>query len=167
MKKSIYTIAALILVVSLVFINACKKDEYPEVQARDWVQLMTGTWNTTQVIQTDIFAVEEGLEPTMMDRTMLFNFTDYTITFNSSGGTPTNFKIEPGESPSFVDLEGTWQLDDYNMPAKVLLTAVGANEPTSELYLSGPPRAGAPLYLSYQRTSGGKAILSYDYTLTK
>ena len=167
MKKSIYTIITFVLVFSLVFVNACKKDEYPEVQPRDWVQLMTGTWNTTQVLQTDIFAVDEGLQPTVMDRTTMFNFTDYTITFNSSGDNPTNYKIEPGEAPNYVDLEGTWQLDNYNLPTKVLLTAVGATEPTSEFYLSGPPRAGAPLYLSFQRTSGGKAILSYDYRLTK
>ncbi len=167
MKKSIYTIITILLVFSLVFIHACKKDEYPEVKPRDYVQLMTGTWTTVQVLQTDIFAVDEGLEPTTMDRSSMFNFTDYTVIFNSSGGTPANFKIEPGEAPNYVDLEGTWQLDDYAMPTKVLLTAVGASEPTSEFYLSGPPRQGAPLYLSYKRISGGKAILSYDYKLTK
>jgi hypothetical protein len=167
MKKSNYTIIAIFLIISLVFVQACKKDEYPEIQPRDYVNLITGTWNTAQVIQTDIIAVDEGLQPTTKDRTNLFNFTEYIITFNSSGGNPTDFTVVPGEAPNYVDLEGTWQLDDYSMPTKILLTATGASSPTSEFILTGRPREGAPLYISYQRTSEGKAILSYDYKLTK
>ena len=159
--------ASVFLIISLVFVQACKKDDYPEVKPRDYVNLITGTWNTVQVIQTDLIAVEEGLQPTTKDRSNLFNFTDYTVTFNSSGGNPTDFTIDPGEAPNYVDLQGTWELDDYSEPTRILLTAAGANSPTSEFFLSGPPRAGAPLYISYQRTSGGKAILSYDYKLTK
>jgi hypothetical protein len=167
MKKSNYTIIAVLLVISLVFVQACKKDDYPEVKPREYVSLITGTWNTVQVLQTDIIAVNEGLQPTTKDRTALFNFTDFKITFNSSDGNPTTFTVDPGEAPNYVDLQGTWQLDDYSEPGKILLTADGANSPTSEFYLLGPPREGAPLYISYQRTSGGKAILSYDYKLTK
>ncbi|MBE9492271.1 MAG: DUF5004 domain-containing protein [Bacteroidetes bacterium] len=167
MKKICLSIISILLMLALMFFDSCKKDEYELGPTRDFVNLMTGTWKVTQVIQIDEYAIKEGLEPTTMDRTNVMNFTDYQITFNSDGSNPATFVVDPGNAPNFVDDEGTWKLDNYNYPTTILLTKTGASEPTSRFALTGPPRKGVPLMIRFERYSQGVLLLSYEYTLTK
>jgi hypothetical protein len=147
---------------------SCQKTKIAELgPPTDFLKVVTGSWKTIHVTQIDEIAKAKFQEPVSRDRTNDMNFTDYSITFNSEGGTPTSFTVDAGNAPNFVDASGTWKFDVTDYPTEILMTKDGASGTTSTFKLIGPPRDGMDLRIKFERYSKGTLIISYEYILQK
>ncbi len=155
-----------ILVIALV---ACEPVEYGELgDPFSKIEGIEGSWIATEIIQVDETALAQGGLYTEMDLTNLFNFSNYTITFHvDANNAPSTFTVASGGAPSFIDTTGTWTFDNNELPAEVLYTHPDSLLFTSKMRLIAPPRELSPLRMKFQRFSGGKLIVSYQYTLEK
>ena len=156
----------IVLVIALV---ACEPVEYGELGGPfSKIEGIEGTWITTEVIQIDETALAQGGLYTEQDLTNLFNFSSYTITFSVDTDTmPSSFSVFTGGAPSFIDTTGSWTFNDNDFPTEVLFTHPDSSVFTSKMRLIAPPRDQNPLRMKFQRFSGGKLIISYQYTFEK
>lgn len=149
-------------------LTACEPAEYGKLgEPFSKIDGIEGTWVATEVIQVDETALSQGGLYTEMDLTDVFNFSNYTITFNTVAGQPSTFTVSPGGAPSFIDTEGSWAFDDAQYPTSVYFTLPDSSTTTSKMRLIAPPREQSPLRIKFQRFSGGKLIVSYRYTFEK
>ena len=157
-----------LLIAVVLVLTACEPVEYGELGVPfSKIDGIEGTWVATEVIQVDETALAQGGLYTEMDLTDVFNFSNYTITFNTNSGQPFTFTVSPGGAPNFIDTEGTWAFDDNQYPTEVYFTLPDSSNYTSEMRLIAPPREQNPLRIKFQRYSGGKLIVSYRYTFEK
>ena len=156
----------IVLVIALV---ACEPVEYGELgNSFSKIEGIEGTWIATEVIQIDETALAQGGLYTEQDLTNLFNFSRYTITFSIDSDTmPSTFSVFAGGAPSFIDTTGSWTFNDNDFPTDVLFTHTDSSGFTSKMRLIAPPRNQNPLRIKFQRFSGGKLIISYQYTFEK
>jgi len=166
--KHIVKQISLSLILAIAFLS-CEPVQYGEIGVPfSKIESIEGTWIATQVIQLDETAIAQGGLYTEMDFTDLYNFTSYAITFNLDADTlPSSFSVETGGAPSFIDLMGTWAFDDNDFPSEILFTLPDSASYTSKMRLIAPPRDQNPLRMKYQRFSGGKLIVSYQYIFEK
>ena len=158
--------ALLILVLAL---TSCEPLEYGELgEPFSKIGGIAGTWKVIEVIQVDETALAQGGLYTEQDLTGLFNFSDYTITFNvDAGSQPSSFDVVTGGSPSFIDTSGTWTFDNNDFPTEVWLKHPDSTKYSSMMRLIAPPRDQSQLRMKFQRFAGGKLIISYRYTFEK
>lgn len=156
-------------IVLIVAFAACEPVEYGELgDPFSKIEGIEGSWKTTEVIQVDETALAQGGLYTEQDLTALFNFSNYTITFNvDADSMPSTFTVITGGAPSFIDTTGTWSFNDNHFPTEVLFSHSDSAGFTSKMRLITPPRDQNPLRMKFQRFSGGKLIISYQYTFEK
>lgn len=169
--KRIYNLIIIITTVSMFLFQSCKEDDFGEVgEPFNKIQYIQGTWKCTNVTQLDEYAVQKDYSFTKLDITDYYNFTDITLSLNvDTDLQPTTFILNPSGTPNFIITTGTWQFNDYNYPSHIYLYADGSTEISSILQLDEVPRPETSNSITYKwtRYSGGKAILSYQYTLEK
>ncbi len=165
MKKYIY----LVIILIATFIISCKPVQYGELgEPFSKTDGIKGTWKVSELIQIDETALAQGGLYTEMNLTDLFDFSNYTITFNvDNENNPSTFSVDAGGAPSFIDTTGTWSFDDVDYPTEVLFSLPDSIQTTSELRLIAPPRENTSLRIKFLRYSGGKLIVSYQYTFDK
>ena len=149
--------------------TACEPVEYGETgDPFSKIEGIEGAWIATEVIQVDETALGQGGLYTEQNLTDLFNFTSYSITFDvDANNLPSNFSVTSSGAPSFIDTTGIWTFNDNDFPTEVLLTHPDSSGFTSKMRLITPPRDQNPLRMKFQRFSGGKLIVSYQYTFEK
>lgn len=141
--------------------TGCKKD-YPAVgDMASKAEGIKGTWKAEKMTQVDYIAKEKGEDLFQWDATNIYKSNDFIITFEANG----NFSIT-GTAHNFAKLtSGTWSFDDAQYPSKINLTN---GTVTDAFALLSPPKAGFDMFdISYDRYSGGKKIIGYQYHLKK
>ncbi len=167
MKKNIQSLLPFLLLAIVLY--GCRKDSYKSIgdQASTLTPL-AGTWKLTQVTQTDEDAARKGFPYKTMDLTTLFAYTDFRLTLNMNGTTPTTFTTTPGNSPKIIRLaSGNWKVDDPKYPKVLTLT----NATDTALVTLGSYPVGAnknlAISLSKKDATSGKVMVSYSYVFTK
>jgi hypothetical protein len=159
MKK--INIIFLIIAATAFIISGCKKD-YPSVgDISVKTDAIKGVWKADNMIQVDYIAKDKGEDLFQRDATTLYHSNDFILTFEDNG----NFSIS-GQAHNFAKLSsGTWSLDDPLFPSKIILTNGSV---TDEFALLSVPKKGFEMFdISYDRYSGGKKIIGYQYHLKK
>jgi hypothetical protein len=162
-------IVAFYLSLAALFITGCKPENYKPVgKLGSPVASLAGTWKITSVIQKDEDAANKGFPYQTVDLTQVFPYTDFALTLNMNGTTPTTFTTSPGNSPRIISLAGgNWTVDDPAYP-KVLTLVSGTD--TAKVTLGAYP-AGAntslKIALAKHDASSGKLLISYSFVFTK
>jgi len=164
MKRIIWALPILLLAVT-----GCQPDKYKTLEApSSQLSALAGTWKLYKVTQTDEDAAKKGFPYTTVDLTTAFPYTDFRMTFNVNGTTPTTFTTTPGNSPKIIKLvSGNWTADDPAFP-KVLTLASPTD--TAKVTLGSYPTGSSPdLKISVQRfdAATGKLLISYSYAFVK
>lgn len=165
MKKIIYLLLASAVTVSF---YSCRPEAFKPVgDPVGNIRALTGTWKLTKVLQTDADAQKKGFPFQTLDLTNVFPYSDFTMTFNSNGSTPTTFATIPGAAPKIISLSnGNWIVDNAAAPKN--LTLVNGTD-TSRVVLGSYPNSVRPtLKLRQERKdAAGKVMIIYDYEFTK
>jgi len=156
------------------FLYSCKPESFDDVKApSDVAASIAGTWRLTKVIQTDEDAKAKGftygsVNVQQMDITSVFPYTDFRLTLNTSGATPSTFTTTPGNAPQIIKLaSGNWSFDDPKFPKTIKMTS-GTQEET--VSIGGYPTAINPtlnLKLERRDAATNKLLVSYSYQFTK
>ncbi|RYF83815.1 MAG: DUF5004 domain-containing protein [Chitinophagaceae bacterium] len=97
----IHKITSLILLAG-VLVTSCRPENFKEIGTQSSVvSSLAGTWKLTRVTQTDEDAKSKGfnygpVNIQQMDLTNVFPYTDFKLTLNATGNTPTTFTAVPG-----------------------------------------------------------------------
>lgn len=163
MKRTIAIIGVLVL------LAGCKPENYKPVgKLASPTASLAGTWKISSVTQKDEDAANKGFPYQTADLTQVFPYTDFTLTLNMNGTTPTTFTTAPGNSPRIISLaSGNWTVDDPNYP-KVLTLVNGTD--TANVTLGGYPtgaNTSLKVTLAKRDASSGKLLISYSYVFTK
>ncbi|MHC1707770.1 MAG: DUF5004 domain-containing protein [Bacteroidales bacterium] len=151
----------LMIVATGFMLSGCKKD-YPAVgDISNKSEAIQGTWKADKMVQVDYIAKEKGEDLFQWDATNIYKSNDFVITFDANG----SFAIS-GLAHNFAKIStGTWSLDDPEFPTKVTLTNGAV---TDAFTLLSVPKTGFDMFdISYDRYSGGKKIIGYQYHLKK
>lgn len=172
MEKTIRKI--LILALAAVLVQSCRPDKFEDVGAAASVPAsLAGTWKLNKVIQVDEDARNKGfnygsVNIQQKDITSLFPYTDFTLTLNMNGSTPTTFTTSPGNSPRIIRLaNGNWSFDNPEYP-KVLTLANPTD--TARITLGSYPTGASPVLkvrLERRDAATNKLLISYSYEFTK
>jgi len=172
MKKTIQLSIYLVAVAAL--LNACRPDKYSELGTPATVaSSLAGTWKLSKVTQTDEDAKSKGFQygsvnVQTMDLTNVFPYTDFKLTLNANGSTPTTFTTTPGNSPKIIKLaSGNWTFDNPTYPK--VITMANATD-TARITLGSYPSGAAPvLRITSERRDAttNKLLISYSYEFTK
>lgn len=171
--NSVYKITSLIILAGL-GLASCRPESFKEVGTPSAVvSSLAGTWKLTRVIQTDEDAKSKGfsygpINIQQIDLTNVFPYTDFKLTLNADGSTPTTFTAAPGNAPKIIKLtSGNWLLDDPAYPK--VITMANATD-TAKITLGSYPSGEAPvLKIRTERrdASTGKLLISYSYEFSK
>ena len=169
----IHKITSLILLAG-VLVTSCRPENFKEIGTQSSVvSSLAGTWKLTRVTQTDEDAKSKGfnygpVNIQQMDLTNVFPYTDFKLTLNANGNTPTTFTAVPGNAPKIIRLtSGNWLLDNPSYPKEI--TMANATD-TAKITLGGYPAGEAPvLKIRTERrdASTGKLLISYSYEFSK
>jgi len=150
--------------------GGCKPENYkPLGKAATPVASLAGTWKITSVTQKDEDAANKGFPYQQVDLTNVFPYTDFSLTLNMNGSTPTTFTTSPGSSPRIISLaSGNWAVDDSAYP-KVLTLTSGTDTATVTLgaYPLGAGASTLKIALAKHDASSGKLLISYSYVFSK
>ena len=169
MMKKIFINIALLVFGSLLATGCI--EEYGGVgEPVDKVNELAGTWKLASVIQVDEDAVRKGFPAFVqtMDITEIFDYTDYTMNLEVSGGAPSSFTIDRGNSPAIIGItSGPWTLDNLQAPTQIIFADSEALE--FESYLELREGVLSLRFTRYQTNSKGEksAFLSYRYRFIK
>jgi len=158
-----------IVPVLMIMLHACQPDKYKSIGLPTTpISSLAGTWKLTKVIQTDEDAARKGFPFQTLDVTNVFPYTDFKLTLNANGTTPTTFATTPGNAPKIIKLaSGNWIVDDPSYP-KVISLASGTD--TSRITLGSYPTLTNPLLkvrLERRDVATNKLLISYSYEFTK
>ncbi len=172
MEKTIRKI--LILAFAAVLVQSCRPEKFEDIGTPASVPAtLAGTWKLNKVIQVDEDARNKGftygaVNIQQKDITSLFPYTDFTLTLNMNGSTPTTFTTNPGNSPRIIRLaNGNWTFDNPEYP-KVLTLANTTD--TARITLGSYPTGAAPVLkvrLERRDAATNKLLISYSYEFTK
>jgi hypothetical protein len=167
MKPSLKYLVLLSGVIAVLY--SCRPDTYKTLAAPgNYIQSLAGTWKLSKVLQTDEDAKRKGFPFQSQDITNVFAYTDFTMTLNTNGTTPTSFVIVRGNAPNIIPIaSGNWKVDDPKFP-NVLTLSNGTD--SSKITLGAYPVQQTPLLkLSAHKkdASTGKLLISYSYEFTK
>jgi hypothetical protein len=118
---------------------SCQPDEFPEIgDPINRIEQMEGTWVMSLVNQFDDDAIRKGFPgfATQQNITNEFPFRDFRITLElSSGGRPTNFRVQAGNSPNILGglQSGQWTVDDLRFPSKITFSGTGGGPVTLDI----------------------------------
>lgn len=167
MKKYILTIA----IAAAALLQGCQPEEVKPVgEPFNRLEQVSGTWQISRVIQVDTDAENKGF-PMFAQRLDVTNrvagrsFTDFRITFNATGDTPTNFTTQAGSSPMNVLPSGTWQFDDPRFPSKIVLRNGNIQQEFDIASLAG--LTSGRLTLKLVRAFEGTPFVRYEYEMVK
>lgn len=148
----------------------CKPENYkPLGKAMTPASSLAGTWKITAVTQKDEDAANKGFPYQQADLTNVFPYTDFSLTLNMNGSTPTTFTTSPGNSPRIITLAGgNWSIDDPTYP-KVLTLASGTDtaKVTLGAYPIGASASTLKIAVAKHDAASGKLLISYSYVFTK
>lgn len=154
-------LAAMIVVIS------CQPDEFPPIGERnDVVPRLAGTWQLTQVVQTDNDAARKGFPmfAQTQDVTSDFPFTQFNITLNAdAAGNPTTYTITTGDSPNIIGdvTSGNWTTDDVAFPSKIQFGDVSIELGSFAELDNGK------MQFKLIRFQSEQAVVTYQYVFTK
>jgi hypothetical protein len=153
---------------------SCKPDSFKDLGTQPVIaSTLAGTWKLTKVTQTDEDAKSKGfaygpINIQQTDLTNVFPYTDFKLTLNANGNTPTTFTTTPGNSPKVIKLaSGNWSFDDPAYPK--VLTMVNATD-TAKITLGAYPAGSTPvLKITTERrdASTNKLLITYSYEFSK
>ena len=163
--KMIKNIVTVLLLVST--FAACRP-EIPEFQYLETKSLenLSGQWKGMTVIQRDNEAERKKFPYQSMDITSFVKFSDFKLTLNTNGGSPSTFTIDNGTSMSLFKMaSGTWQVNNVKQVSEIRLingsdTAVLNLSPFSNLKENKAT-------FNYAKKLAGKPVITYELTLTK
>lgn len=169
MRRIHHQLLILTGLLAVILISSCKPENYKPVgSAVTPIGSLAGTWKITSVTQRDEDAANKGFPYIQSDLTDVFHYTDFTLTLNTNGKTPTTFATVPGNSPAIIHLtSGNWTVDDPLYP-KVLTLVNGTD--TARVTLGAYPTGASPtlkITLAKHDASSGKLLISYNYVFTK
>jgi hypothetical protein len=148
----------------------CKPENYkPLGKAPAPITSLAGTWKITSVTQKDEDAANKGFPYQQTDLTNVFPYTDFSLTLNMNGSTPTTFTTSPGNSPRIISLaSGNWSTDDPAYP-KVLTLISGTDtaKVTLGAYPLGASASTLKIALAKHDAASGKLLISYSYVFSK
>jgi hypothetical protein len=153
----------------MILAAGCKPENYkPLGKAATPITSLAGTWKISSVTQKDEDAANKGFPYQVTDLTSLFPYTDFTLTLNMNGNTPTTFTTAPGQSPKIITLaSGNWSADDPAYPK--VLTLANATD-TAKVTLGAYPSGVSPslkVAVAKREASSGKLLISYSYVFVK
>jgi hypothetical protein len=162
-------ISSIIAILAAILISGCKPENYKPVgKLESPTASLAGTWKITSVTQKDEDAANKGFPYQTADLTQVFPYTDFILTLNMNGTTPTTFTTTPGNSPLIINLaSGNWIVDDPSYP-KVLTLISGTDSATVTLgsYPTGP-NTSLKITQAKRDASSGKLLISYSYVFSK
>lgn len=169
MKPNIKKFFLLANLLVMILAAGCKPENYkPLGKAAAPITSLAGTWKISSVTQKDEDAANKGFPYQVTDLTSLFPYTDFALTLNMNGNTPTTFTTAPGQSPKIITLaSGNWSADDPTFP-KILTLANGSD--TAKVTLGAYPLGANPslkITLAKRDASSGKLLISYSYVFVK
>src|SRR3954467_10616328 len=98
-----------------IVLYSCKPESFKDLGTQPVIaSTLVGTWKLTKVTQTDEDAKRKGfsygpINILQTDLTNVFPYTDFKLTLNANGNTPTTFTTTPGNSPKVIKLaSGNW-----------------------------------------------------------
>ncbi len=162
MKNTLFVIAAF-----LVAIAGCTPDKVEELGINaNRAEQIPGAYRLTGVVQSDVRAVKNNYPFKSLDITNSFPFTEFELTLNVNGSTPSTFTTKKGNSPVVVPYEsGTWRLD--NMDAPKLLYLIRNTDTVKMEIANYRGLVEGKLNIRRVRYLDGKAVTNYDYEFTK
>jgi len=172
--KKIICFSALALS-SILMITSCQPDDdFTIGEPANRVEQLAGTWKLQSVTQIDLLAQSNNfndparpdIDLIKQDVTAAAPFTDLTITFAQSGGTPSTFTVNYGNAPHiFKHTGGNWSVDNLLAPGNINL-ANGTDTVKTKLGAVNTLASGT-LVLSKIRYQGIKPVIQYNYNFTK
>jgi hypothetical protein len=168
MKTSINKILSVALVLTIM-LAACQPEDFNEIgDKRDIPVSLGGTWKLSKVTQKDEDAARKGFPYSELDLTTVFPYTDFTLTLNTNGVSPSNFTANAGNSPEIIGLDaGTWSVDNGENPTAILFKSGSITE---QVTLGAYPVGGnTKLKFKIDKKDAGsdKLLISYTYEFTK
>jgi hypothetical protein len=171
--KQICKLTIIVMLAGMV-IYSCRPEKIKDIGSqKEVVPSLIGTWKLTKVVQTDEDAKSKGftygaVNIQQKDLTNVFPYSDFKLTLNGNGTTPTTFTATPGNAPKIIQLtSGNWVLDDPKYPKQIAL-ANGTD--TAKITLGTYPSEGAPVLkvrLERRDASTNKLLISYSYEFSK
>jgi len=161
-------IFACYLFLAAIVAAGCKPENYkPLGKAATPIANLAGTWKITSATQKDEYAANLGWPYQVTDLTALFPYTDFTLTLNMNGATPTTFATAPGQAPKIItQTSGNWTVDDPSYPR--VLTLAGATDTAKVTLGAYPTEANPTLKITVaRRDATGKLLISYSYVFAK
>jgi hypothetical protein len=159
----------------MLMIQSCQPDDDFSIgQPANRIEQLAGTWKLQSVTQIDLLAQSNNfndqarpdIDLIKQDVTSAAPFTDMTITFAQSSGTPSTFTVNYGNAPRiFVHAGGNWSVDNILAPGNINLVN-GTDTVKTKLGAVNTLAAGN-LILSKIRYQGNKPVLQYNYNFTK
>jgi hypothetical protein len=168
MKYMNLKIFAFYLFPAAILAAGCKPENYkPLGKAGAPIASLAGTWKITSVTQKDEYAANLGWPYQVTDLTSLFPYTDFTLTLNMNGNTPTTFATAPGQAPKIITLTGgNWTVDDPTYPK--ILTLAGTTDTAKVTLGAYPTEVDPTLKITVaRRDASGKLLISYSYVFTR
>jgi hypothetical protein len=166
--KNVFKISMVIPLLGITLF-ACQPLDYKEVGVPvKNIAALAGTWKLSKVTQTDEDAARKGFPFTTLDLTSVFPYTDFRLTLNTNGNTPTTFATTPGNAPKVIRLlNGNWTADDPTYPK--VLTLVNGTDTSRVTLGSYPTGSNSALKLRQERRDAttGRLLISYNYEFTK
>jgi hypothetical protein len=164
-------ISKLLMIIPLlgIILFACQPADYKEVGVPvQNVSALAGTWKLSKVTQTDEDAARKGFPFTTLDLTSVFPYSDFKLTLNTNGNTPTTFATTPGSAPKVIRLlTGNWTADDPMYPK--VLTLVNGTDTSRVTLGSYPTGSTGALKLRQEKRDAttNRLLISYNFEFIK
>jgi hypothetical protein len=166
--KNVFKILTIIPLLGIILF-ACQPADYKEIGVPvQNISALAGTWKLSKVTQTDEDAARKGFPFTTLDLTSIFPYTDFKLTLNTNGNTPTTFATTPGNSPRVIRLaSGNWTTDDPKYPK--VLTLVNGTDTSRVTLGSYPTGSTGALKLRQEKRDAttNRLLISYNFEFTK
>ena len=171
--KNYITNILLVAVITAVMLVSCQPADFKEIgSTREVAASLAGNWTLTKVTQKDEDAARKGFPYSELDLTTVFPYTEFKLTLNVNGPSPSTFTAAPGNSPKILSLtSGTWGVDNGDAPGAIIFKGAGGS--TEQVTLGAYPLGGNDkLRFKIERrdadpAANNKLLLSYTYEFSK
>jgi uncharacterized protein DUF5004 len=146
---------------------ACKPESIKPIgQRSDYMSKLPGTYKLTRVTQSDVKAVKNNYPYKTLDLTNKFPYSEFELTLNGNGSTPSTFSTKQGNAPAIIRLtSGNWKVDNTEAP-KMIFFINGTDSVKIQIGSYNGFNTNQ-LNLRQVRNLDGKPVINYDYEFTK
>ncbi len=150
--------------------TACKPETIGDIPHQETAVIpsLAGTWQLSKVTLTDKGSEIKNSPFLTKDVTALFPFTDFKLTFNVNGTTPSTFTTTKGNAPAVIALAGgNWKVDNAEAPKMIeFINGTDTLRSTIGAYPTGF-RTTFSLRVEKRDNGSGPVEVIYDYIFTK